>query len=312
MRRASRHADCTDAPPKPISVTQLNPADRPPRSSLSIASAAPFHSGLRRVLRLPLAATKYPPHPPPCEPHANWAFAKALVAATSVTRTSHRRDLTTPATRRGRRGGHLRSRHGTADAQREHDRDRHRGIVGHRGGDRTGVGATRPWLDLGGAARRPLEGIGRRVGTGPLDPRRGHGGRPHRADSRGELPAQLEARGPARRHPGQQRWLHDDGPGVHGRPRRRARVGAHQRRSGRRPVHAVRARHGHPAPRRGAEHCVDRRLPAVARTGRLRRVEGLRALLRARPARRAARHGCQCHHAVPGTGRDRLCRGGRA
>ena len=36
---------------------------------------------------------------------------------------------------------------------------------------------------------------------------------------------------------------------------------------------------------RGAvtEHGVDRRLPAVARTGRLRRVEGFRALLRARP-----------------------------
>ena len=59
---------------------------------------APFHSGQRRVLRLPLAQTSIHLDPPPCEPHANWAFAKALVASASVTRTSHRRDLNTPTT----------------------------------------------------------------------------------------------------------------------------------------------------------------------------------------------------------------------
>ncbi len=40
------------------------------------------------------------------------------------------------------------------------------------------------------------------------------------ADSRGELPGQVERARPHRRHPGEQRRLHDDGPGAPGRPRR--------------------------------------------------------------------------------------------
>ncbi len=40
--------------------------------------------------------------------------------------------------------------------------------------------------------------------------------------------------------------------------------------------------HGHPAPRRRPQHGVDRGVPAAAGSGRLRRVQGLRALLRPR------------------------------
>ena len=77
------------------------------------------------------------------------------------------------------------------------------------------------------------------------------------ADSRGEPPAQLEARGLTAGHPGQQRRLHHHGPGLQGRPRRRARHGAHERRGGRRPVHALRAGHGDAPPRCDPQHGVD-------------------------------------------------------
>ena len=130
------------------------------------------------------------------------------------------------------------------------------------------------------------------------------------ADSRAELPGLVAERRPDTRHPGQQRRLHHHGAGAPGRPRRGARDGPHQRRGGGRPVHALRAGHGHPAPRRGAQHRVDRGVPAAAGTGGLRRVEGLRALLRPRARGGAAREGRHGHHAVPGPGGDRLRRGG--
>src|SRR5579872_2213676 len=50
---------------------------------------APFHSGQRRVLQLPLATSaKYLPAVSPCESHANRSFAYPLVERRAVTRTS--------------------------------------------------------------------------------------------------------------------------------------------------------------------------------------------------------------------------------
>ena len=82
------------APPKPTSVTHPQPGGS--ASSVEPVDCIGSSFPLGATAGAPVAARcfQYPPRPPPCEPHANWAFAKSLVGCASVTRTSHRCDLT--------------------------------------------------------------------------------------------------------------------------------------------------------------------------------------------------------------------------
>ena len=109
------------------------------------------------------------------------------------------------------------------------------------------------------------------------------------SDSRGELPELIEERGLTVDLLVNNAGFTTMGPVYRARAQHRARHGADERGSGRRPVHALRGRHGHPAPRRGPQHRLDRRLPTAARPSRLRRVESLCPLLWTGPRRRAAR-----------------------
>ena len=79
------------------------------------------------------------------------------------------------------------------------------------------------------------------------------------ADSRGDIPAELERRGLTPDILVNNAGFTTMGP-VHRADRcHRARHGAHERGGGGRPVHPLRGRHGHSPPRRGAQHRVDRR-----------------------------------------------------
>ena len=66
--------------------------------------------------------------------------------------------------------------------------------------------------------------------------------------------------------------------------------------------------HGRARAGRHLERRLDRGVPAAARPGRLRRLQGVRALLHPQPRRRAARHRRHRHRAVPRSGRHRLRR----
>ena len=186
---------------------------------------------------------QYPPRPPPCEPHANWAFAKALVGRASVTRTSYPRDLT-----RGTAPGVTTTRSPTLWPWhcRHPRRTRPRSSPARR--PASGRRSPGSWRDaatgLTLVARREdrLKALADELAQAHSVRAEVIAADLTDADSRGELPAQLASRRPDRRHPRQQRRLHDDGPRLQGRPRRRARPGAHECRSGRRPLRPVRAR----------------------------------------------------------------------
>ena len=244
---------------------------------------APFHSGQRRVLQLPLACTSSIRLARlACEPHANRAFANDPGRSGFAVTQLHQ---LCAAIETGR-AGIVRTRaprstydlsHATPHPQREHhrprDRSPRRASAPRSRGSWPDAATASPWWP---AARTGSRRPGRRIGRQCHGPRRGDRGRPHR-------------RRLARRAPGTRsgrRGLTVDilvnnagfttmGPVHQSRPPGRARHGAHQRRGRRRPVHALRPRHGDAAtgapsstPRRPRRFSLSRDRPCTARPRR--------------------------------------------
>ena len=278
---------------EPTSVTQVQPGGSPSSVERVDGIGSSFPLGATAGAPVAAMALKYPPHSPPCEPHANWAFANDP--------------------------GHRALRH-TNFTNCAGDRDRR--CAGSSAASRStyslSMALPTPKENTTALVTGASSGIGAEIARELA--RRGHGvtlvarredrlkaladelASTHRvrteviaadltdADSRGELPETDRGAWPDGRHPRQQRRLHHDGPGPPERPRSAELAMV------RTNVEAVVdlctlfvPGMVTPAPRRGPQHRLDRRLPAAARPGRLRRVEGLRALLRAGPGRRAAR-----------------------
>src|SRR5580704_11545835 len=84
------------APPKPTSVTQTQPGGS--TSSVERVDDIGRSFPLGATAGAPIASRwhQYLPRPAPCEPHANWAFAKTQVGRDAVTRTSSIRDVSVP------------------------------------------------------------------------------------------------------------------------------------------------------------------------------------------------------------------------
>ena len=93
IRRTSRQADCSGAPPKPTSVTQPQPGGSDSSVELVDGIGSSFPLGATAGAPVAARSVQYPPRPPPCEPQANRAFANSLVRCITVTRTSSPRDL---------------------------------------------------------------------------------------------------------------------------------------------------------------------------------------------------------------------------
>ena len=149
------------------------------------------------------------------------------------------------------------------------------------------------------ARRRSRRHARRPAGGAPAGARRGAVGHPRRARRRHRLRPQRRGRpqrprrlrreaGPHRRHPGQQRRVLHLGTDPPERPRPRGGDDPHRRRGRGAPVQHLRARDGGAGPRRGAQRRLGGGLPAAAGPGRLRRRQGVRAVVLPRAGRRGA------------------------
>ncbi|CAA9268009.1 MAG: Short-chain dehydrogenase/reductase SDR, partial [uncultured Acidimicrobiales bacterium] len=167
----------------------------------------------------------------------------------------------------------------------------HRSLEWDRSGHRRPAGDRRLGPDHRRPAAGPARGAGRGAAGRPRREGRRAGRRRHRPGPAGGGRGSAPRRRAGRRPPGQQRRRRRPGLLRRHPPRPPGPPDPAQRR-GPRPPHPRRpATHAPPRPRRRAERLVDRRAPADAPLGHLRRHQGLPVQLHPRPPRRGAGQG---------------------